>query len=278
MRAPVSTRYQPRPALTGRSTLSARPALPAAAATGPDSPFAAEADQGAGSAAFAYDDPFGSDDPFGPDAAHGQDAPFGSASRLSLDASFGQPATADRAIPSFGSHSPFEPEVTLGAAAPGQHQASRDMPPAPVAGTPPWEPAPQPTTALPWAAIPMPTADQTPGGNFSARTRQEPPQSLWSDADSTGPAMAKSVFEPDLPEPGEPQADQHPTSALPSGWDDLPHAGAEYSQRQDSNGHPIYLWNPNSPTENFPAVPSGPGTRLTPDSRSAGWHSGDEND
>jgi hypothetical protein len=92
--------------------------------------------------------------------------------------------------------------------------------PARVSGTPPWEPAAKPDTALPWAASPAPLPKRTP------TPLPAPPAST---ADSV---WTKS-------------ADSRRAPAAEGGDND-----AEPGLR------PIYVWNPSASTETFPSVPS----------------------
>jgi Subtilase family len=272
-RTPVSTRYQPRPSLTGRSTLSARPALPAgpvpSAPSGPAAsdpwgsaePWPTTIDLPAAHARVS--EPPWSDMPAGVGAPQWP-GPTGGATMPPAASGAAQPGPpplaseqassqvvralpvrkprvepvgdgAERAMSQFpGTGGPEDP---AGSAAPA---ASAEGGPtvlhAPVTGAPPWEPAQQPTTALPWAAAPAPTASQSPGG--PGRTRQAPPESLWADA-SPGTPAARSVFQPEPPKAAAPG---------PQSWDDLalgdPAQPDGQGQRSDSGAHPIYVWNP----------------------------------
>ncbi len=78
-------------------------------------------------------------------------------------------------------------------------------------GTPPWEPAPEPTTALPWATAPAdPTGPEAAGAGFQ---------------DAGAP---QSPFDPRLPWPADPASGAQSTS--------------------ETGGRPIYVWNPTSAT------------------------------
>jgi hypothetical protein len=176
-RPAASSRYQPRPGLTGRSVLSpAFAARPMLAAPPTETPGLAA--------------------PAGP--------PRAAAARPGLDPS------AD----------PSEPDAWTGAEAgfpPGQAvaesaQAQRHVP---VAGSPPWQPAPRPTSELPWAVIPGPQA--------AAIRARGPGEGRHASAS----AAPHSLFDPDAAEHG-------------------PDGGSERGRRTDSSGHPIYIWNPGS--------------------------------
>src|SRR5262249_5826285 len=114
---------------------------------------------------------------------------------------------------------------------------------APVAGSPPWEPAPQPTSELPWAVYPGPAQGPAMSGTFGpagpdsphrtpdtygprgSGARQAPPESEWGPGPVTRSSAPSSMFEPDPREA--------PT--------ERPEAG-----RTDSGGRPIYVWDPES--------------------------------
>jgi len=92
---------------------------------------------------------------------------------------------------------------------------------APVAGSPPWEPAPRPTGELPWAFYPGP-APASGGGPVGPPTSQAPPESLW------GPGPAASSAPPPMFERDGAEEDDE--------WRD--------ARRPESGGRPIYIWNP----------------------------------
>lgn len=189
-RPAASPRYQPRPALSGRSTLSPGPSAFVPRAMLPAPPAAGLAGP-AGAASLAG-------------------APMLSA-----------PAEPPRAVP------PWESRVRP--AADGEPDAWTGSDPlrhVPVAGSPPWEPAPRPTTELPWAMIPGPSAGPARRGGPSVPTSQAPPESVWETRPATAATAApRSVFDP-----GSPQ--------------DLPDGEADRGRLADSGSHPIYIWNP----------------------------------
>ena len=189
-RVMASSRYQPRPGLTGRSTLSpafaARPMLAAPPAVG----------RHADESRLAMTESPGLTGPAEP--------PRHAAVRSGRD----QPAAAG------------EPDAWTGAEAgwpAGQAPAGSPLAPrhVPVAGAPPWQPAPRPTSELPWAVIPGPQAGTV--------RRAGPGQALPAAA-STAP---RSLFDPETAERA-------------------PDGGSERGRRADSSGHPIYIWNPGS--------------------------------
>ncbi len=206
------SRYQPRPALTGRSTLTSasaftpRPMLPAPAAQARPAPGAGE-----------------------PDAW------------TSADSGIGQSAQASDAWASADARS---------RQAPGQ--AGRTLRHAPVAGSPPWEPAPQPTSELPWAVYPGPAQGPAMHGTFGPggpagppgpdslhgtrgpqrpATSQAPPESVWGQGPVTRSSAPRAMFEPDPRE-----ASAEPPDA----------------RRTDSGGRPIYVWDPESYSDGGP--------------------------
>jgi len=201
------SRYQPRPALTGRSTLTSaftpRPMLPAPPVAG---------------------------------------SPAAQADRAARDREPDLWTSADTGIAQ-SSHAP-----DAWASADARHrqrpgQAGQTLRHAPVAGSPPWEPAPQPTSELPWAVYPGPAEgpamrgtfgpagpDSPPGAQdthspYSSATRQAPPESVWGQGPVTRSSAPSSMFEPD---PLEAQAERPDTG------------------RTDSGGRPIYVWDPES--------------------------------
>jgi hypothetical protein len=210
------SRYQPRPALTGRSTLSSaftpRPMLPAPAA-----PTA--------------------------QAAQAWPAPAG-----------GEPAvwaTADTTIP------PTRPVSDAWASAddrsrqrPGQ--GGQTLRHAPVAGSPPWEPAPQPTSELPWAVYPGPAQGPAMRGTFGPAGPLGPD----SQPGTHGPHTTHGPQGPDRPVTSRPPPELMwgqepvPRSSAPSSMfeSDPREAPVERPDpgKTDSGGRPIYIWDPES--------------------------------
>jgi hypothetical protein len=120
-----------------------------------------------------------------------------------------------------------------------------------VSGAPPWEPAPRPTTALPWAVIPAsPSAGpSTQRGGFSAPTRHAPPESLWDESPADQSAASRSLFEPAPVRPHGTDEQNGPAEPA-SGWQD----SGQY--RSETSGRPIYVWNPSATSA--PVDPFGP--------------------
>jgi subtilisin family serine protease len=114
-----------------------------------------------------------------------------------------------------------------------------------ISGRPPWDPAPEPSTDVPWA---LPTGSAAPLGPGQPPEPAEMPlpapplsgPSLWDlaaeEAWPGGPASSR----PAGPSNGRPGQDQ---------------PGA------DSGSQPIYVWNPDTATESFPVVPPEAGNR-----------------
>lgn len=174
-------RYQPRPALTGRSTLTSafapRP-LPAPQAESGPARGAPRSDAWAN----AYREPGY------PSSAN--DAWTASAQR------YGQ---ADDRFPGPPSG---QPPAQAGRQMPGQPTLRH----APVSGSPPWEPAPPPTGDLPWAVYPGP-APSSSDGPVAPPTRQGPPESLWG-TEAAAPPMSESEAADELDErPGARRSD-----------------------------------------------------------------------
>jgi len=194
-RPAVSPRYQPRPGLTGRSTLSpafaARPMLAAPPAG---------ADQANGSQLAMA----GSQSDF-PGLAAPAEPPRAAAARSGRDTS----AAAGEPDAWTGAEAGLSPSGQIPAGSPRAPQH------VPVVGSPPWEPAPRPTSELPWAVIPGPQA-----GAVRHRGPGEAPY-------ATASAAPRSLFDPD------------PAEHAPDGR-------SERGRRTDSSGHPIYIWNPGS--------------------------------
>lgn len=165
-------RYQPRPALTGRSTLTS---------------------------AFA---------PRPLDAPHAESRPTGGAPRSDAwaSASYRETGRAYGAADAWTTSAQWHADQAEAQFTDEQGRVSGQMPQqtvrhAPVSGAPPWEPAPPPTGELPWAVYPppVPGTGSGPAGPAGPPTRQAPPESLW------GPRPAASsapppMFEPDAAE------------------------------------------------------------------------------
>jgi hypothetical protein len=171
-------RYQPRPALTGRSTLTS---------------------------AFA---------PHPLAAPYGEPRPAGGAPRSDAwasvyrepgypsDANDAWQATAQRHSDA-GDQFPVRRSGQVSGQMPGQPTLRH----APVSGSPPWEPAPRPTGELPWAVYPGPVPASV-GGPVGPPTSQAPPESLWGPGPAA-PSAPPSMFEPGAAEGQSGRPDAH---------------------------------------------------------------------
>jgi hypothetical protein len=211
-RAAVSTRFQPRPDLTGRSTLSAavdeRPMLAAPPAATANTWLDERSSMPTGAPALA-----------GP-----AEPPRAAAPRVGR----GQSAAAQQGAPAgqldawTGGDAGFLPSGP----------AASTLRHAPVSGSPPWEPAQRPTSELPWAVGPgrqaagggRPSGRPAGPGGASVTGGLGPPESLWE------------------PRPGTTAPGTAPDDAA----DRATWAGS--GQRSaDSGSHPIYIWKPAAP-------------------------------
>jgi len=125
---------------------------------------------------------------------------------------------------------------------------------APVSGSPPWEPAPQPTSELPWTAVRGPHAagGRTIGrlGGATASGRSGPAESAWQSRSATASSAPGSISD----------SETRPAAQGGSGRDrradpgPQPQAGAGQwadsgQQTPDSGNRPIYTWNPADSTD-----------------------------
>jgi hypothetical protein len=225
-------KYQPRPALSGRSTLTPafvpKPMLPA--------PHTADPGAWGGSASWTDSDRWSDSDPRSDtvaasgsgawDDAHDSDAWVARSAR----------AGADREVP------PRDQD----------HGQSSTLRHAPVAGTPPWEPAPQPTGELPWAVLSRPGTSSGRNGGFGGRPSQPPPESLWDAGSPMHSAPPSSMFDGD-PEPdgsdragaeSAPRQVPGPDRRSDSDWSSIPGERSGRSGRTGSGERPIYVWDP----------------------------------
>jgi len=119
---------------------------------------------------------------------------------------------------------------------------------APVSGAPPWEPAPQPTSELPWAVVPGPhsAGGRAIGrvGGASALSRPGPPESAWQPRPATASSAPRSIFDPDQPQQAE--AGQQAEARQQAGAGQRADSGQLSS---DSGSRPIYIWNPADETD-----------------------------
>jgi hypothetical protein len=236
-RRAAGTRYQPRPSLSGRSTLTPafapQPMLPSPPMTADTAdPFAAQGQPAAGGFGRT-DDAWGSSGAWGtPDGWSGADAWSG-----------GEAVSGPRA---WGD----SPGAAAGSRPPGTGQGhSRTLRQTPVAGAPPWEPAPEPTSELPWAVLSGPAQGPARRPGLGAGTRQAPPESIWDPRTAAQSPAPGSLFDPDA---SEDRGDAGQASVHGQGSGRV--AGPD--RRDDSDwrsitGHrsgtgerPIYVWDP----------------------------------
>ncbi len=173
-------RYQPRPALTGRSTLTSAFAPRPLAAPHADARPGGDAPRSDAWASASYREP-------------GRASDNADARTTSAQWHGGQA----------GSQFTGEQNSQASDQMPGQPTLRH----APVSGSPPWEPAPPPTGELPWAVYPAP-APGSGSGPVGQPTSQAPPESLWG----PGPAASSappSMFGPDAREEQDERADAH---------------------------------------------------------------------
>jgi Subtilase family len=249
------------PALSGRSTLTPafapRPMLAAppaddieVEAAGPyagrgASPGGGQADAWGGSGSWPGADAWGDDGAAGYDAAGYDAAGYNGTG-------FGGTG--------FGGANP-RPRPS----GPGQGQ-SRTLRHVPVAGAPPWEPAPQPTSELPWAVLSGPAQGPRPAagpqgprpaagpqgparrGALGAPTSQAPPESIWGARQEPQSEESRSLFDPsDRQEDAQgPGPGPGPDRRADSDWRSI-------SGRHTGSGErPIYVWDPETSADDGP--------------------------
>ncbi len=216
------SRYQPRPALSG-------PALSGPALSGRSTLTPAFAPRPMLAAPSADDI-----EPAGPYAGRGASQGGGQADAWGGSGSWpGTDAWRDDEAAGFGGADPRSRP-------PGPDQGhSRTLRHAPVAGAPPWEPAPQPTSELPWAVLSGPgqgPQGQARRGALGARTSQAPPESIWGTQPEPPSQESPSLFDP---------SERHPDAESPgadrrddSDWRSIS------GRRTGSADRPIYIWDP----------------------------------
>jgi hypothetical protein len=228
-RTPQAPRFQPRPGLTGRSTMSAPPAARPAFDVAPASPAGPPGDlDRAGGVGRA---PFGQHSGIPPLNGAGRSVAAGQG------AGYGQDPIA---------------------AGPPANVASPTVRQVHVSGAPPWEPAKRPTTELPWTAVPPQPAPSRPASQ-ELPDIPPPPDSVWDSAPPlNAPHPRPSVPPASLfasPGPGlAPAAAPVPADAgpQPTSWQDLP--GSEpprlarrrrpAERKADGERGPIFVWTP----------------------------------
>jgi serine protease len=211
-------------------------------------------------------------DPFGP--AHD---PFRTASDPPAGAAGDQPGPAGRTRA--GSHSRTGNPAPRPAQGPAPRQASRQPR---ISGTPPWEPAAEPNSELPWADGPAPQRAHPahvqpthPARAAHRRTQRSAPPpvaagSPWPDAPAPASAAppeagAGSIWDAAARTPRGPDARDsrgHHAGGHDAGGHDAGNgadprsdAGSSEPGSEDPGTGPIYVWNPGASTETFPSVP-----------------------
>jgi hypothetical protein len=145
-----------------------------------------------------------------------------------------------------------------------------------VSGAPPWEPAKEPMSDLPWAVVPPQPAAPRPIGQETPAI-PPPPDSVWDSAPAARPAHRgdrprtsappPSLFEP-MP-PGRAPAGPLPaaspapvpadTGPQPTSWQDLPGAEPQRlparrrrsaEKKADGERGPIFVWTPMGSNDN----------------------------
>lgn len=238
-RSAAAPRFQPRPGLTGRSTMSsalgarphdpAAPALSSAWATAPIEPAATQPAPSRGAAAR----------PVLP-------VRVASVRRPSQPGPAEQPAAAPAAAPA----------PAAGTQAAALPSASGQVRRTPVTGEPPWEPASQPTSDLPWAAIANQPGPGRPAG-AEPPAIPPPPDSVWDSTLVRQSSPPGSLFQSAPPPPGR-RSDGSPP--LPGPRRELPAAESARPARTrpdldaDAERGPIFSWNPTEATDQFTAI------------------------
>lgn len=124
-----------------------------------------------------------------------------------------------------------------------------------VSGSPPWEPAQEPTSDLPWAVVaPQPGAAKVTDAD--APSIPPPPDSVWDSAPARRSSAPRSLFEP---APAPPPQIQHlaaPEVSQPgrtSSWHGAPPGTGERPVADNERG-PVFMWSPTTSTDQFAAV------------------------
>ena len=208
-RAPAAGRFQPRPMLTGRSMLS--PALPSHPQPAAPGIFPAPAVLSVS-----------------PDAAAPAQSAVSRGTSGRTGGTSGTSGTSGRtggsAVPSVRSdrRGPGAPDAAepITAELPIQRilNGTPTVRQAAVTGSPPWGPAPQPTTELPWAVIPPPgsTAGVARSGVPDVALVPPPPDSVWDSAPARPPSARRSLFDGTRQQPG-PRTAAQGRSSRPGG-------------------------------------------------------------
>lgn len=118
-----------------------------------------------------------------------------------------------------------------------------------VSGSPPWEPAAEPTSDLPWVIAPP----QGPGkmGGADAPSIPPPPDAVWDSPPARRSSAPRSLFEPAPPPPPPASSGRQTQPGQPTSWRDLPGYGDDH---QGTDRGPIFKWSPTESTDQFAAV------------------------
>jgi serine protease len=148
----------------------------------------------------------------------------------------------------------------------GSHRMGLARPPR-ISGSPPWEPAPEPTGEVPWGRTPaaaggglVPTGGQGAGTGPAAGPAGFPAVPELPSREAAVPEISPWDAVAQEAWPGGPSAPRPP--APPPGMAATNGSGGK---KQDSNwtgeedpsdpSRPIYVWNPGASTEAFPTIP-----------------------
>jgi len=129
----------------------------------------------------------------------------------------------------------------------GSHRPAAAKPPK-TSGRPPWDPAPEPSSDVPWAL---------PGTSAAPLGAAQPP------GPAEMPLPAPPVTEPPPWELAAAEAwPGGPAASRPGGLSNgLARAGHDQPGADDSGSQPIYVWDPQTATETFPVLPPEEGNR-----------------
>src|SRR5262249_49149945 len=227
-RALAGPKFQPRPALEGRSTLtSAFAPRPMLAATPEPADPAAMTGRPAMAAAPVPPTPGTYAPPRPPDRTRQGQHPGAGPGATAVQPPGAGPGAAAGQPPAAAGDARSQPDGVTSPDAvfrpPGQ--LPQTLRRAPVSGSPPWEPAPRPTSELPWTAVQGPLADSGLSFGRSGAGAGSAPSA------SSAP---RPIFDPD----------PSPEQTL-SG----PGIRESFQQATDSGGRPIYIWDPGSATD-----------------------------
>jgi Subtilase family len=120
-----------------------------------------------------------------------------------------------------------------------------------ISGRPPWDPAPEPASDVPWA---LPTPGATPlGPGLSPGPAEMPLPAPPAPGSSPWDLAAEEAW------PGGPAASR--AGGPSNGWADRTGADQPDADAADGGSQPIYVWDPETATESFPVLPPDEGKR-----------------